>query len=249
MIRLTALVPAAVCAAALGRDWPDDVDGQVRCIDEGSRALGLAFCCAPWTGEAHDPDSVTAGLVATPGALPVLGVVPGPLSDELLSGIHHRGGKPAGSSASQNGQELLDDASDAAVDRLRALGACGVGRAAVVEHATAPWPGDEAAAESHRPLLNAAAHLRIDLVLVASGLDDVASLGYKDWASGRGCSPGLGFLSAEAFDSVAALERRLDRIRTAGDPGEVITAPLEANVAPDVVRHASRALAQVAARP
>ena len=54
MSRLTALVPGAVCAAALGRAWPDDLDGQVRCIDEGSRALGLAHCCAPWPIAAED---------------------------------------------------------------------------------------------------------------------------------------------------------------------------------------------------
>ncbi|MXY10331.1 MAG: hypothetical protein F4Z00_00535 [Acidimicrobiaceae bacterium] len=249
MSRLTALVPGAVGAAALGRAWPDDVNGQVRCIDEGSRALGLACCCAPWTGEAQDPDSVTTGLVATPGALPVLGVVPGPLSSELLSGIHRRGGKLAGSSAIQDVQDLLDDASDAAVDRLRALGACGVRRAAVMEDATISWAGEDAAAEAHRPLLNAAAHLRIDLVLVAGGPEVVASLGYDRWVSGRGCSLGLGYLPAEAFDSAAALERGLDRTRAAGDPGEVITPPLDAGVAPELVRHASRVLAGTVVRP
>ena len=54
MSRLTALVPGSVCAAALGRAWPDDLDAQIRCIDEGSRALGLAHCCAPWSMEAED---------------------------------------------------------------------------------------------------------------------------------------------------------------------------------------------------
>ena len=54
MSRLTALVPGSVCAAALGRAWPDDLDGQVRCIDEGTRALGLQMCCAPWSQEAED---------------------------------------------------------------------------------------------------------------------------------------------------------------------------------------------------
>ena len=249
MTRLTALVQRSVCAAALGRDWPDGVDGQVRCIDEGSRALGLAWCCAPTPAETTDADSVTAGLVATPGALPVLGVVTGPLSDELLSGIHRRGGELAGSSAVQDIQERLDDASDAAVDRIRALGACGVRRAAVVEHATAPWVDEDAAGEAHRPLLNAAAHLRIDLVLVANGLDDMASFGYEDWASGLKCSPGLGFLPAETFDSAAALERGLDRIRAAGNPSEAITAPLDAAVSPDLVRHAARVLSGEDARP
>ncbi len=149
----------------------------------------------------------------------------------------------------QDLQELLDDGSDAAVDMLRALGACGVRRVAVVEQATISWAGEDAAAESHRPLLNAAAHLRIDLVLVASGLDDVASLGYDRWVSGRGCSSGLGYLPAEALDSAAALERGLHRTRAAGDPGEVITGPLAAGVSPDVMRHASRALAGTVARP
>ena len=54
MSRLTALVPAPVCAAALGRVWPDDLDGRVRCIDEGTRAMGLAGCCAPWLIDAED---------------------------------------------------------------------------------------------------------------------------------------------------------------------------------------------------
>ena len=54
MSRLTALVPAQVCAAALGRDWPDNLDGQVRCLDEGTRALGLDYCCAPWPIDAED---------------------------------------------------------------------------------------------------------------------------------------------------------------------------------------------------
>ena len=136
------------------------------------------------------------------------------------------------------------------MDRLRALGACGVRRAAVVEHATerVHWLNEDAVAEAHRPLLNAAAHLRIDLVLVASGLDDVESFGYEDWASGRGCSPGLGFLPAEAFDSAAALERELDRLRAAGDPSEVITEPLEAGVSSDLVRHASHVLSGEDAR-
>lgn len=247
--RLTALVPASVGAAALGRAWPDDLDGQIRCIDEGSRALRLAWCCVPGPDESRDPDSVTAGLAATPGALPVLGVVPGPLSSELLSEIHHRGASRAGGSSIRDVQELLDDASDTAVDRIRALSACGVLRVAIVEDATTAWAGDDAAADAHRPLLNAAAHLRMELVLVASGLEKVTSLGYEDWASDRGCSPGLGFLPAEAFDSAAALEHWLDRFQTLGDVEEVITAPLDPDVAPDLVRYASRALARAVVQP
>lgn len=249
MSPLTALVPGPVCAAALGRDWPGDVDGQVRCIDEGTRSLGLAYCCAPGPDEVRDPDWVTAGLAATPGALSVLGAVAGPLSNELLSEIHRRGGKLAGSSTSQDVQGLLDDASDAAVDRIQALGACGVRRIAVVEDAIVPPVDHDAAAEAHRPLLNTAAHLRINLVLVACGLDDAASLGYDYWASDRGCSPGLGYLPAEAFDSAVALERWLDRSRATGGFEEVITAPLAGNVSPGLVRQAALALAKVVARP
>ena len=239
MTRLVALVPAVVCAKTLGREWPEDVDGQVRCIDEGSRALGLAFCCAPGPRESQDPGTVTAGLVHTPSALPVLGAVTGPLSASLA----------AGGSGGDDVQDRLDDASDDAVDMIRALGARGVRRVAVVEHAASPPVVDDAVVESHRPLLNAAAHLRIDLVLVASGLDDATLLGYDHWAVGRGCSPGMGFLPAEAFHSAAALERGLDRARAAGDPSEVITAPLDAGVAPELLRHASRALAGTVARP
>ncbi len=239
--RLTAMVPPQVCAAALGWAWPEGVDSQVRGIDEGSRALGLAWCCAPTPDEVADADAVTAGLVATPGALPVLGVVRGPLAASAMHGL-------AGSADDLD--DRLDDASDAAVDRIRVLSDCGVGRIAVVEDGGPPPVGDDDAAESHRPLLNAAAHLRIDLVLVAGGLDGVESLGYGQWASGRGCSAGLGFLPAEAFDSAAVLDHWLDRVRAAaGDPGEVLTAPLATGVVPDVVRHGARALAQMAVRP
>lgn len=239
MSRLTAVVPPQVCAASLGRSWPDDLDGQVRCIDEGSRALGLAWCCAPTPDEVADADAVTAGLVATPGALPVLGVVRGPLAASASVGL----------AGSADPQDLLDDASDDAVDRIRALSDCGVGRIAIVEDGGPPTVSEDDAAESHRPLLNAAAHLRIDLVLVSSGLDGVESLGYDCWASDRGCSPGMGFLPAEAFDSPAALDHWLDRVRPASDPGEVLTAPLDPGVVPDVVRHGSRALAQAVVRP
>lgn len=241
MSRLTALVTAEVCAAALGRAWPEDLGGQVRCIDEGTRALGLACSCPPRTGEAQHPDEVATGLARTPGARPVLGIVEGPVSASL--GARHF--EPSANEV----QDQLDDASEWAVDRLRALSGCGVRRVAVVEKAAGPLVCDDAAIESHGPLLNAAAHLHVDLVLVASGLDDVESFGYESWASDRGCSPGQGFLPAEGFDSAVALEHWLDRIRAAGDPGEVITAPLDAGASPDLVRHASRALAQVALRP
>ena len=179
----------------------------------------------------------------------MLGVVPGPLSNELLSETPRRGGESAGSSPIQDIQDLLDDASDAAAERIRALAACGVRRVAVVEDAAPLWSGTDAAVEAHGPMLRAAAHLRIDLVLVASGPDDVAPLGYDLWASGRGCSPGTGYLPVEALESAAALERGLDRIRASGDPGEVITGPLDASVSPELVRHASRDLARAVGQP
>ena len=241
MSRLTALVPGLMCAAALGREWPEDLDGQVRCIDEGTRALGLAWCCPPRSHEAQDPDAVTAGLVRTPGSLPVLGLVPGPVSAGFLL-----------SSADGSADDLrdrLDDASDAAVDRIRALSACGVRRAAVVEDTAGPLVCDDALAESHRPLLNAAAHLRMDVVLVASGLNDAASLGYDCWASDRSCSPGLSFLPKDAFESLSEMERGLDRHESVADPEEVITAPLAGSVTPELVRHAVRVLQGMATRP
>jgi hypothetical protein len=239
MSQLTALVPGSVCAAAVSRPWPDDVDGQVRCIDEGTRALGLAHCCPPRAGEAHDPDEVAAGLDRTPGARPVLGIIEGPVSVSFAAG---RGGGRA-----DDVQDLLDDASDWAADRLRALSACGVRRVVIVEDAV-PVPVDDDAIEAHRPLLNAAGHLRIDLVLVSTGLDAVEPLGYRCWASERSCSPGIGFLPAEEFESVAALDRWLDQ-SPAGNPDEVVTAPLAEGVSPDLVRHAARTVALGVARP
>ena len=241
MSRLTALVPAAVCAAALGRAWPEDLDGQVRCIDEGTRALGLAWCCSPQTHEAQHPDDVTAGLVGTPGALPVLGVVDGPVSASLGTG--HVDG------SAHDVQDRLDDASDWAVDRIRALSECGVRRAAVVEGAAGPLVCDHTAVESHRPLLTAAAHLRMELVLVAGDLDDAGSFGYESFVSRRGCSQGLGLLAEEAFDSPAELELCLDRHRAGTVPEEVITAPLDDRVSPDLLRRASGVLSGEVARP
>ena len=238
---MTALVPASVCAAAVGRVWPGDLESQVRCIDEGARALGLSCCCPPLSHEARDPDEVTAGLARTPGALPVLGVVEGPASASLEQNDTDEHAADL--------QDRLDDASDAAVDRMRALSACGVQRIAVVEDLDGPPAGDDAVAEAHRPLHNAAAHLRLDLVLVARGLDAVEWLGYDRWASDRGCSPGLGFLPKSAFDSWALLGHGVDRIRAVGDLDEVISAPLGEGVSPDVVRHASRALLGETARP
>ena len=236
MSRLTALVPSAVCAAALGRGWPDDVDEQVRCLDEGSRSLGLAWCCAPRPDEAQDPDGVTAGLVGTPGALRILGLVRGPLSASHAT---------KAVDGSEDGlQDRLDDASDSAVERIRALGSSGVTRAAVVEDVTGAGVSEEALVESHRPLLNAAAHLRVELVLVASGLDAAEPLGYEQWVSRRGCSPGLGFLPREAFVSELGLRHVLARGMTLPDNDEMVTAPLEDRVSPHLVRLAAGMLAR-----
>ena len=235
MSRLTALVPGAVCAAALGRGWPDDVDEQIRCLDEGSRSLGLAWCCAPGPDETRDPDTVTAGLVGTPGALRILGVVRGPLSASHAT-------KAVGG-RDDDLQDRLDDASDSAVDGIRALSSCGVSRAAVVEDVAGAGVSEDALAESHRPLLNAAAHLRVELVLVASGLDAAEPLGYERWVSPRGCSPGLGFLPREAFVSELGLRHLIARSMTLPGRDEMITAPLEDRVSPHLVRLAAGRLA------
>lgn len=231
--RLTALVPGSVCAAAVGRGWPPLPTDQVRCIDEGSRALGLAHCCAPWPHEAEYVDMVTSGLVRTPGALPVLGLVRGPL---LMA--DRMGAWPEDSDESQ---ERIDAASDSVTASIRALNACGVQEAVVLEGLR--WPiCEDCVIEAHRPLLNAAAHLRLDLLLVADGPLEAASLGYERWVSKHSCSPRLSFLPNEAFDSTHALERCLEGHRAASDADEVITAPLDDRVSLDLLRHASRVL-------
>ena len=275
MSRLTALVPAQVCAAALGREWPDDLDGRVRCIDEGTRALRLAGCCAPWpidaedaalraelgdqadpgsgspgaatacAGASHDRnlesfaphrskagadfdgDAVAAGLVRVPGAPPVVGLVSGPLTWSLRV----RSGAPL--------QDAVDAASDLASARIRALAACGVERVVVVESADAGNRVDAELALAHRPILRAAQHLRTDVLLVttASGAPPPASLGYRLWASPNGCADGLAYLPAAAFCSAEALARSLGRRRAQlGAAEAVVTAPLGADVDPDLVR-------------
>lgn len=84
MTRLTALVPGAVCAAALGRAWPDGVDDQVRCIDEGTRSLGLPYCCAPWSVESEDAAlRAELGDHTDPGA-----GSPGAPAGDLAAGAH-----------------------------------------------------------------------------------------------------------------------------------------------------------------
>ena len=277
---MTALVPGAVCAAAVGRNWPYSLDEQVRCIDEGTRALGLAHCCAPWSIEAEDAalraemgdqadlvpgsaktpttyaedchdrdleslascgsnidadidgDAVAAGLVRVASAPPVVGLISGPLTWSIRAGL----GAPL--------QDAVDAASDLGTARIRALAGCGVERAIVVEAADAGDCVDaEMALEAHRPIRRAAHHLRMDLVLVTSDPDSAESLGYERWVSDRGCSPGLGFLCSEALESLPELQLCLDCQLGAAGADEVITAPLDASVSPDLLRHASRVLA------
>ena len=289
-------------AAALNRPWPDDLDGRVRCLDEGARALGLAMSCASWSPAAEDaalaaeldpgpvptpaltPDSanpgvaagltsppgaasvpslddldaVAAGLADTPGALAVLGAVSGPAA------LSARVGGDSG--------EALDDASDLAAARVRALGACGVRRVAVVEAEHFGLDADRVA-EAHEPILRTAEHLRLDVLLIvaptsgatgdgtgaaaAGAVDrdssadgrvagcDPAQLGYKHWAAPDGCSEGLAFLSAGVFESTAALNRGLEerRAELAG-AAEAVTAPLGPDADPAAVRAAAARLAE-----
>lgn len=279
MSRLTALVPGPVCAAALSRDWPEDVDGQVRCIDEGTRALGLAWCCPCWSPDAedavllaelgHDPfdsqplmgttppertspsargqdpvggtferlDAVTSGLVGTPGAPSTLGLVSGPLwwGTRLAFGY--------GRSLPIDPVEAVDAASDLAAERIRALAGCGVESVAVVEAGTDDLYLDASiAAEMHRPLRRAADHLRVGVLLVATGpiagVPAPAELGYARWASPEGCADGLGFLPAAAFRSDRDLSRWVRRTPQVAHAAEVVTAPLDPTVSPEQIRSA-----------
>lgn len=238
-------------AAALNRPWPDDLDGRVRCLDEGARALGLALSCAPWSPGAEnralaaemgvgpgsalaleDMDAVVAGLTGTPGVLPVLGAVSG----------------PAAWSARVEGDpdEAFDAASDLAAARVRSLGACGVGRVAVVE-ADRPGFEPDRVVEAHEPILRTAEHLRLEIFLVATPAEGChpAWLGYKRWASPGRCSEGLTFLPAGVFKSAAALDRCLDerRAELAG-AAEAVTAPLGPDADPAAVRSAAARLAE-----
>ena len=299
MSRLTALVPAAVCAEALGRAWPDDIDGQVRCIDEGTRALGLAYCCSPWSEDAEDAallaelvpdlsdsqpptgaapssetsppagaapsiraspptqdqgpvgdvferlDAVTSGLVGTPDALPTLGLVSGP----LWWGARLAAGHGQGCGLPVDPLEAVDAASDLATERIRALAGCGVERVVVVE-AGAPGLHIDAsiAAELHEPLRRAADHLRVDVLLVATGpitgVPTPAKLGYARWVSPEGCADGLGFLPAAALQSQQALSRWARRTPQLARAAEVVTAPLSPAVSPEQIRSAVSAVGE-----
>ncbi len=278
MSRLTALTPGSVYAAALGRAWPDDLDGRVRCIDEGSRALGLQVCCAPWSTQAEDAallaelgedvpprpepgtvaaapiepgdnavengaferlDSVTSGLVCTPGAPPVLGLVSGPLAWGARQASGHGRGLPI------DPVEAIDAASDLAAGRIRALAGCGVRRIAVVEPgAPNVFVDAELAAEFHEAIIRAAHHLRVDLLLVAPepivGVASRAGLGYERWVSSAGCSDGLGFLPQAAFKSITAVARSVGQLATVA---EVVAGPLGPDVGTEVLRSAAARVA------
>ena len=281
MSRLTALVPAEVCAGALGRAWPDDVDGQVRCIDEGTRALGLAYCCSPWSEDAEDAallaelvpdlsdsqpptgaapsiraspptqdqgpvgdvferlDAATSGLVGTPDALPTLGLVSGPLwwGARLAAGHGQGRGLPV------DPVEAIDAASDLAAERIRALAGCGVERVAVVEgREPGMWVDALIAAELHEPLRRAADHLRVDLLLAATGpiagVPSPPKLGYARWVSPEGCADGLGFLPAADLQSEQTLSRWARRASQEAGAAEVVTGPLSPAVSPEQIRSA-----------
>ena len=281
MSRLTALVPTAVCAEALGRAWPDDIEGQVRCIDEGTRALGLAYCCPPWSEDAEDAalladlgqdrldcqpqagaapsvqgqgpvdgafeclDAVASGLVGTPGAPSALGLVSGP----LWWGARLAAGNGRGRDQSVDPLEAVDAASDLAAERIRALAGCGVERVAVVEAEVRDLYVDASiAAELHEPLQRAADHLRVDVLLVATGpitgVPEPAELGYARWVSPEGCADGLGFLPSAALQSQQALSRWAERMSQEASAAEVVTAPLGQTVSPEQIRSAVAAVGE-----
>ncbi len=266
MSRLAALVPGAVCAAALGRAWPEDLDGQVRCIDEGTRSLGLAHCCAPWSPEAEDAAlrselGLETEQAGTQQNLESLG------SDEPKAGADFDGdavaaalalvpGAPgvmglvsgpltwsirAGSGAAI--EDAVDAASDLVCDRLRELAERGVERIAVLE-SSADDPehdGVDLIVEAHRPIVRSAAHLRIGVLLVAthSAANTAARLAYRQWVGPDHCSEGLAFLPATAL---ASPQSATDCISHLASADTVVTGPLSADTGPDVVRLAARLL-------
>ncbi len=232
-----------VFAAALNRQWPDDLDGRVRCLDEGARALGLALSCAPWSPAAEDEAlAAELGLGSASAAVPGLASdalaagggragptpVAAPALDQLDAAAAGLAGTPAalpvlgavsgpvawGARIGGDPEESLDAASDLAAARIRAMHACGAERVIVVE--AGPFDLDpDLAAEVHRPILRAADHLRmsVSLVMASAAGGDPARLGYERWVSPKGCSEGLAFLPAGVFESPAALSRGLDERR------------------------------------
>ena len=277
-VRLAAAAAPEVFAAALNRPWPDDLDGRVRCLDEGARALGLALSCAPWSPAAEDaalaaelglgsgsaaaPGLVSADLDAggragpTPAAAPALdqldavaaGLAGTPAALPVLGAVS--GPVAWGARIGGDPEEALDAASDLAAARIRAMHACGAERVIVVE--AGPFDLDpDLAAEVHRPILRAADHLRmsVSLVVASAAGGDPARLGYERWASPDGCSEGLAFLPAGVFESPAALSRGLDERRgELAGAAEAITAPLGPAADPAAVRAAAARLAELPGR-
>lgn len=232
MTRLVAVAAPELFAAALNRPWPDDLDGRVRCLDEGARALSLALSCAPWSPEAEDralaaelglePGSVSVprsadldaeadGRACTPGSAPVLedldavsaGLAGIPGGPGVLGAVPG----PAAWAARVGGDpdEALDAASDLAAARVRSLGMCGVGRVAVVE-ADRPGFDSDRVAEAHEPILRTAEHLSLEIFLVVTSAGDAA-----------GWNPITADLAAGATD----LDLSRAAYATAGDPSAI----------------------------
>ena len=193
-------------------------------------------------------DAVVAALARTPGAPAVLGVVSGPLGWGGRVAAATRAGASAGAGAIVDPVEAIDAAADVAADRLRALAGCGVERVAVVETGAPELYVDSAlAAELHVPLVNTAKHLRIELVLVSTGTTAADALDYGCWVSSGGCSPGLGFLPDAAFHAEGNLRRCLAQATDLPGEGELVTAPLDERVSPDLVRMTAATLAAASA--
>ena len=253
--------PAAEDAALAAELDPGPVPTPALTPDSANPGVAAGLTSPPGAASVpslDDLDAVAAGLADTPGALAVLGAVSGPAA------LSARVGGDSG--------EALDDASDLAAARVRALGACGVRRVAVVEAEHFGLDTDRVA-EAHEPILRTAEHLRLDVLLIvaptsgatgdgtgaaaAGAVDrdssadgrvagcDPAQLGYKHWAAPDGCSEGLAFLSAGVFESTAALNRGLEerRAELAG-AAEAVTAPLGPDADPAAVRAAAARLAE-----
>ncbi len=244
MTRLCALVDGSLCAAALGRSSPHTVEAQIRCLDEGSRALGLSYCCAPWPDETASALAVTAGLVATPGCLDVVGRVRGPVSVAQQDLQRDSGTIVFTSDDDDEALDYLDDATDDVAGQVRQIKNCGVELVAVVEQVSGEGWEPAMIAETHEMVCNVAQHLRLQLILVATSgsglLSDGSRLGYERWVSPRGCSAGLGFLPSAALTSADALRRHLrERSDTCG-ADLIVTAPLDDSVSVAALRRLHR---------
>jgi hypothetical protein len=248
MSRFLALAPPELYASALRVPWPADPLEQVRCLDAGTRALGLATTCAPWSADAEDAaladeldlpkgtsagfdplDEVTTWLGATPAAPPIFG---------LISGPAHWSGRVS------DHPDALDIAADLAAGRVRALAAAGVERVVVIER-MAPQSDQARVADAHETILRAARHLQLDVLLVLEGdTTTTDALGYADWVSLSGASPGRAYLAPAALESSAELTNALT---TRADLHEVVTGLLRPQTSPDRVRQAVSAVSAMGA--